>query len=163
MTRSTLLVLIGVLLTSMVASRVRHATVRQLVLLVASCAFYSMFGWAFLVVLAASSMMNFAVGSVLRRTLSVRVLWFGITLNVLLLAFFKYLPPGVDPYARYIVMPLGISFWTFQALSYLIDTYLEEELDPTLLEFCCRNFAAPPGRRPRTCRLALCGSCRVCS
>jgi alginate O-acetyltransferase complex protein AlgI len=38
--------------------------------------------------------------------------------------------------ARHIVMPVGISFWTFQGLSYLIDVYLEEEVDASLLEFC---------------------------
>src|ERR1019366_3274594 len=34
-----------------------------------------------------------------------------------------------------LALPLGISFWTFQAMSYLFDLYREEELDPSFFEF----------------------------
>src|SRR5919108_3368095 len=135
MTTSAALTVVAVLLIWAVAWCSRHVRTRQALLLLVSYLFYSTFGWGFLLVLIASSIMNFAVGSALRRRLSVRLLWLGIALNVLLLAIFKYLPPIVDAYApaswiaafamRYVVMPIGISFWTFQALSYLIDTYLE--------------------------------------
>jgi alginate O-acetyltransferase complex protein AlgI len=35
----------------------------------------------------------------------------------------------------HIALPLGISFWTFQEMSYLFDLYRGEELDPSLAEF----------------------------
>jgi alginate O-acetyltransferase complex protein AlgI len=58
------------------------------------------------------------------------------------LATFKYVP-GITvsiPIASlqkfsHLALPLGISFWTFQAMSYLFDLYRDEELDPSFLEF----------------------------
>ncbi len=35
----------------------------------------------------------------------------------------------------HLALPLGISFWTFQAMSYLLDLYRGEELDPSFVEF----------------------------
>mgnify|MGYP001569195455 FL=1 len=52
-----------------------------------------------------------------------------------------------------ILMPIGISFWTFQALSYLIDIYREEEADPTLLEFCLYMAFWPTVLSGPVCRL----------
>jgi alginate O-acetyltransferase complex protein AlgI len=90
-------------------------------------------------------------------------LWTGIALNLLLLIFFKYLPPLAETGAaaasqfdlfRHIVMPIGISFWTFQALSYLFDIYHEEELDPSLLEFCLYMAFWPTVLSGPICRLS---------
>jgi alginate O-acetyltransferase complex protein AlgI len=50
-------------------------------------------------------------------------------------------------------MPLGISFWTFQALSYLFDVYREEEIDPSLLEFCLYLAFWPTVTSGPICRL----------
>src|SRR5207247_3397456 len=76
--------------------------------------------------------------------------------------FFKYLPPlfeGAPAHAwlpdflHRIVMPVGMSFWTFQGLSYLFDTYREEELDPSLLEFCLYMAFWPTVLAGPVCRL----------
>jgi len=55
---------------------------------------------------------------------------------------FKYLPEiaaGIPLTSlqrfSHLALPLGISFWTFQAMSYLFDLYREEELDPSFFEF----------------------------
>jgi alginate O-acetyltransferase complex protein AlgI len=116
---------------------------RQTLLLLASYFFYSNWGLGFLAVLIASSLLNFSIGSLLRRRPTVGYLWLGVITNVLLLGFFKYLPPVLSTgatgswhdFASHIIMPVGMSFWTFQGLSYLFDTYREEEIDPSLLEF----------------------------
>jgi alginate O-acetyltransferase complex protein AlgI len=50
-------------------------------------------------------------------------------------------------------MPVGISFWTFQGLSYLLDVYREEELDPSLLEFCLYMAFWPTVLSGPVCRL----------
>src|SRR5436853_2301572 len=109
---------------------VHRISTKQLLLLAASYMFYAIFGTAlFLGILVASSIVNFAIGALLRRRPAIGYLWIGIVLNVGLLSFFKYFPASI-------VMPAGISFWTFQALSYLFDIYREDEIDPSLMEFC---------------------------
>jgi alginate O-acetyltransferase complex protein AlgI len=105
---------------------------------------------------------NYAYGRVLRRKPTPQRLWIGIALNVLPLAFFKYLPPLLElglagswhgELARHILLPVGMSFWTFQALSYLFDLYFEEELDPSLLEFCLYMAFWPTVLSGPICRL----------
>jgi alginate O-acetyltransferase complex protein AlgI len=135
---------------------------RQLLLLLASYLFYANWGLGFLSVLIASSLMNYGLGSLLRRRATAGRLWIGIILNLLLLGFFKYLPllfgsvpagSWLADLSNQIVMPVGISFWTFQALSYLLDIYREEELDPSLLEFCLYIAFAPTVLSGPICRL----------
>jgi alginate O-acetyltransferase complex protein AlgI len=60
---------------------------------------------------------------------------------------------SLPDFVRDIVMPVGISFWTFQGLSFLFDTYREEELDPTLLEFCLYMAFWPTVLAGPVCRL----------
>ena len=110
---------------------------RQVFLLAASYVFYQSWGVSFLAILMISSLGNFCLGAWLRKRPEITLLWVGILFNVLLLGSFKYLPaiPGVPDSVQRLVMPVGMSFWTFQAMSYLFDVYHEIELDPTLLEF----------------------------
>jgi len=158
----TLSIVVVVLFMWVVAWNVRSLKARQALLLLASYLFYASWGIGFLSVLIASSLLNFAWGSLLRRRLTLGCLWFGVALNVLLLGFFKYLPPFLDAgwavgwqpeFLRHIVMPVGISFWTFQGLSYLFDVYREEELDPSLLEFCLYMAFWPTVLSGPVCRL----------
>lgn len=123
----------------------RSARSRQVLFLTASYVFYASWGVGFLGILVASSLLNYCLGILIRRRPTIGRLWIGISANLVLLIVFKYLPPlllGSAPessgfsFLHGIVMPVGISFWTFQALSYLFDLYREEELDPTLTEFC---------------------------
>lgn len=51
------------------------------------------------------------------------VLWLVIALNIGLLAAVKYILPSVS---SSIILPLGISFYTFQAIAYLVDVYGEK-------------------------------------
>src|SRR5256885_14506132 len=46
-----------------------------------------------------------------------------------------------------------MSYWTFQGLSYLFDIYFEEELDPSLLEFCLYMAFWPTVLTGPICRL----------
>jgi alginate O-acetyltransferase complex protein AlgI len=158
---STLTVL-GVVLAMWVAAwNLRSIRARQTLLLLASYLFYSNWGYGFLAILIMSSLLNFGIGSLLRRQLSIRYLWLGIAVNVGLLFSFKYLPAifatsGMgwqSDLAHRILMPVGLSFWTFQALSYLIDTYLEEEIDPSLLEFSLYMAFWPTVLSGPVCRL----------
>ena len=119
----------------------RSSRQRLILLLLASYAFYATWAWWFVAILIASSVMNWLLGRSIKSRPTTSRLWIGIALNAGLLAVFKYLPPVIHKGAaagilHSLIMPVGISFWTFQALSYLFDVYREEELDPTLMEFC---------------------------
>jgi len=153
-----------VLLLTVVAWRLPLVIARQVLVLAASYLLYASWGIGFLFILVISSLLNYACGCALRRKATAPRLWVGIALNLLPLAFFKYLPvllevgptdSGQYDLARQIIMPIGMSFWTFQGLSYLFDVYYEEELDPSLLEFCLYMafwptvFSGPICRLPR--------------
>jgi alginate O-acetyltransferase complex protein AlgI len=141
------------------AWRLRTVKVRQVLLLAASYLFYASVGRWFVAVLIASTVVNYAWGEVLRRRPSAGRLWAGIVINLLPLIFFKYLPEvsaasqGAGSFLAHIVMPVGISFWTFQALSYLFDLYREEELTPTLPEFSLYMAFWPTVLSGPVCRL----------
>ncbi|MGB9179933.1 MAG: MBOAT family O-acyltransferase [Pyrinomonadaceae bacterium] len=155
--------LLFVLLIWLIALLVRAPKGKQALLLIASYLFYATWGHGFLIILILSSVMNYMLGEMLRRKPTTGRLWFGISLNVLLLALFKYLPPlagsvgtqasGLGFILHHILMPVGISFWTFQALSYLFDIYREEELNPTLVEFCLYLAFWPTVLAGPVCRL----------
>lgn len=123
-------------------TKVSGSKTRQAILLVASYGLYLTWtGW-FVAVLIFSVVINFAIGKWLKNNPTAARLWIGITFNLLLLAVFKYIPEVSIhlPFASlqkfsHLALPLGISFWSFQALSYLFDLYREEELDPTFAEF----------------------------
>ena len=141
-------------------AQVRSRKVRQAVLLIGSYALYATWGLWFAAVLLASTVMNFLFGQAMRRKESALVLWLGIICNLLLLGGFKYLPGLADslPFASLqqfsrIALPLGISFWTFQAMSYLFDLYRGEELDPTLWEFALYMAFFPVAISGPICRL----------
>ncbi|HEV7993618.1 MAG TPA: MBOAT family O-acyltransferase [Gemmatimonadaceae bacterium] len=152
---------VGIPILWLLTQRVESARVRQVLYLVASYAFYLSVGWRFFGILLASSLFNYAWGSVVRRKPTASVLWVGILANVLLLSTFKYLPAlaGLfeqSPIARsiaHLALPIGISFWTFQGLSYLFDQYRGENLDPTLVEFLLYMGFAPTVLSGPICRL----------
>jgi D-alanyl-lipoteichoic acid acyltransferase DltB (MBOAT superfamily) len=112
-------------------------------------------------VLLASTIINFAIGKKLRRNPSGLTLSLGIFLNLLLLSTFKYLPEvsvhlpfsSLQRFAQ-IALPLGISFWTFQAMSYLFDLYQSEEMDPTFFEFALYMVFFPITISGPVCRLS---------
>ncbi len=146
----------------LVACVIRNPRHRQLLLLVASYLFYATWGLGFLSLLVASSLVNYGWGLVLRRRLTAGCLWTGILLNLLVLAVFKYLPPLVHAAPQgsalqrdlaWLVMPVGVSFWTFQGLSYLFDVYREEEIDPSLAEFCLYMVFWPTVLAGPVCRM----------
>jgi len=125
-----------------VLTRARSRSARQVYLLAVSYVLYLTWGPWFLLVLLVSTAMNFVLGRQMQRRASASVLWAGLIFNLLLLGVFKYVPSAATslPFASlqrfsHIALPLGISFWTFQAMSYLLDLYRGEELDPSFVEF----------------------------
>jgi alginate O-acetyltransferase complex protein AlgI len=141
MTRAILWILLFLLCVA-VCAKVRSRNARQAVLLIASYVFYLSWGAWFSLILLTSTVMNFLVGRWLRRRNSWPILATGVVLNLALLGTFKYWPEAAITIPisslqkfTHLALPLGISFWTFQALSYLFDLYRGEDLDPTFFEF----------------------------
>lgn len=109
-------------------------------LLVASYVFYGFWDWRFLFLLLFSTVIDFTAGLLIARSSGRRrklVLVASIATSLTLLGFFKYfgffanelttllqhLGLNVPSPALHIILPVGISFYTFQTMSYAIDVY----------------------------------------
>lgn len=137
------------------AACVRGWDARKNLLLVASYVFYAAWNPAFVLLLMASSVLDWwlarRIGAAQHPGTRKRWLLLSLATNLGVLALFKYggflqhnvtwllggLGVTVDAPAWSLVLPVGISFYTFQSLSYTIDVY-RREVAPTrsLRDFC---------------------------
>ncbi|HEX7918033.1 MAG TPA: MBOAT family protein, partial [Gemmatimonadales bacterium] len=114
-------------------------TARQALLLVASCCFYAWWDPWYLLLLLTPSAIDFVaalrIEATSDRAARKRWLLFSLVTNLGLLAYFKYADFFVQTVAdalgtttRHldILLPVGISFYTFKTLSYVIDVYRGE-------------------------------------
>ena len=122
----------------------KHPESRKVFLLGASYVFYGYWDWRFTALLAGSSLINYVAGRMIglskierdRKLLAA----IAIVLNLTILAFFKYYgffleslsslltSVGLErdlPFLE-IILPVGISFFTFQGISYVVDVYRRE-------------------------------------
>ena len=141
MTFTTLTFVLFLGLTFSLYWSVRKLTAQNILLVVASYSFYAWWDYRFCLLVLASTLVDFFVGIGLdqARQLSTRRLLLGISLvaNLGMLGFFKYfhffadslrelaasLGWHVDETTIRVILPIGISFYTFQTLSYLLDVY----------------------------------------
>jgi alginate O-acetyltransferase complex protein AlgI len=162
MIKELLIYAIAVAAVWLVAMRLHSVKARQILYLIASWLFYYSWGGWLIVILIFSSLMNYGLGEWLRKKVSAGRLWVGLVANLALLCTFKYLPllgaaaSDGSPLAAFkrILIPIGFSFWTFEALSYLLELYREEDLDPTLVEFCLFMSFWPTVIQGPICRLS---------
>ncbi|TYB75073.1 MBOAT family O-acyltransferase [Bizionia algoritergicola] len=121
---------------------------RNVFLLVASYFFYGWWDWRFLFLIAFSSFVDYYVGKQLNKTEGnakrKRLLLVSLLVNLGFLVYFKYTNFFIDTFVSSfklfgdnlevstlnIILPVGISFYTFQTLSYTIDIY-RKQLKPT--------------------------------
>jgi alginate O-acetyltransferase complex protein AlgI len=143
-----------------VFAKVRSRTARQAVLLASSILLYLTWQPWFAPVLFTSIVVNFLLGKWLRAKPHWLPLSAGFLFNLALLSAFKYVPqltayllPSALQETASVALPLGISFWTFQALSYLFDLYREEELDPSFFEFALYMVFFPVTIAGPVCRM----------
>ena len=117
-------------------------------LLAASYFFYACWDWRFLSLIFISTTVDFAVGRLLFQTADVRrkkqILFWSVLFNLGFLGFFKYgnffaanLQQLLEFFGFHsslaslnIILPVGISFYTFQSMSYTLDIY-RGEMKPT--------------------------------
>lgn len=107
----------------------------KLFLILASVCFYSYWDINNLPILLTSIAVNYCFGRWITANRSKKVLTAGIAFNLLFLAYFKYTNFIIDNFNYFlhfnlelqnIVLPLGISFFTFTQTAYLVDVYRNE-------------------------------------
>lgn len=120
----------------------------KFLLLIASLFFYGCYKIDYVWIILASILFNFSISTLFKKDISAKkksfILFFGILGNLAILFFFKYFSfltqalgsVGFDTFSTFkIIMPLGISFFTLQELSYLIDCYKGDLKDYNILDF----------------------------
>ena len=118
-----------------------RANLRNLVIVIASYAFYGWWDYRFLALLALSTASSYASGIAIEKCQERKTAkWIcaaNVVFNLSILAFFKYFNFFGENFARImdtlgwhtdwvmldILLPVGISFYTFQAIAYTIDVY----------------------------------------
>ncbi len=127
----------------------KNLKVQNAFILAASYFFYGWWDWRFLSLIIFSSLVDYLIGIGLGntndKTKRKRLLMVSISVNLGILGGFKYFnfftenfaqaftfigQPIADPALLNIILPVGISFYTFQSLSYSIDIY-KRKLEPT--------------------------------
>lgn len=113
-------------------------------LVLVSWVFYAYWKPIYLPVLLFSISFNYIIAIFLRRNKSKACLWVGIAANLLLLGYFKYFDffvenvnfiAGTTWPILSLVLPLGISFHTFQQIAYLVDTYKGKTTNDSFLNY----------------------------
>lgn len=114
---------------------------QNFLIVAASYLFYGWWDWRFLFLILFSTIVDYSVGMALKtesnQTKRKVLLWISILVNLGFLGFFKYynfflenfvtafsfFGNPINPQGLNIILPVGISFYTFQTLSYTIDVY----------------------------------------
>ena len=126
----------------------KNLKLQNLLIVLSSYIFYGWWDWRFLSLILFSTIVDYSVGRGLlkeeNQTKRKVLLWTSILINLGFLGFFKYYNFFLDnfvsafsffgndikPNSLNIILPVGISFYTFQTLSYSIDVY-KRKLRPT--------------------------------
>ena len=126
----------------------KNLKLQNFLIVAASYLFYGWWDWRFLSLILFSTIIDYTIGQKLRveenETKRKVLLWSSILLNLGFLGFFKYYNFFLDNFitafsffgteinanSLNIILPVGISFYTFQTLSYTIDIY-KRKLEPT--------------------------------
>jgi alginate O-acetyltransferase complex protein AlgI len=116
---------------------------KSALILIFSYAFYAWWRPDFLCLLVGVTVVSygvaFAIGAAIDETRRYRLLTVGVTLNLLALGYFKYANFGIDSLNvvlaglgfnsvefTHVLLPIGLSFYIFHAISYMVDIYRRE-------------------------------------
>ena len=121
------------------------------ILAVASLFFYGYFNPYYLFIIIASIMVNFGLGHGIvytqkneKNVLPKVLMWAAVLFNIGMLGYFKYYDFfveninaafGTSFMLKHILLPLGISFFTFQQLSFILSVYKKEEKVECFLDY----------------------------
>ena len=132
----------------------KNSMMQNLLLVIASFIFYALWDWRFLLLMVISKGVDFISTTQINKAdkdkIKKRFLYLSIFVNISILCFFKYFNFFSDSFSNLfshtglsisstslnIIMPIGLSFYTMQALGYVIDVYWEK-ITPTynIIEF----------------------------
>ena len=116
-------------------------------LVLMSIIFYGYWDWHYVALLIFSICCNFFVGKKIFHSVTKKKLWliFGISFNLILLFYFKYTGFFLDNVNNFfgqsfpvpeIILPLGISFFTFTQTAFLVDTFRGEVEQYSFSNYC---------------------------
>ena len=120
----------------------KQRRLQNLWIVAASYLFYGWWDWRFLMLIAFTSGLSWLSGIMIERNRRPKLwLWLSVCVNLAILGLFKYYDFFAAELAAMfglqgerlllkLVLPVGISFYTFQALSYTIDVY-KKKIEPT--------------------------------
>jgi len=126
----------------------RNLKIQNVLILIASYVFYGWWDWRFLSLIFVSTLIDYSIGITLQKTNAKKtrqlLLALSLLFNLGMLGFFKYynffIDNWVELWANFgiamnrsslnIILPVGISFYTFQTLSYTLDIY-RKKITPT--------------------------------
>lgn len=130
-------------------SIVKNNTIKKSTLLIASYYFYAYWDYRFLFLLFIPTILDFQIGRLLEYTSDLKrrklLLFLSLAINLGVLGFFKYynffinsmntlfVPLNFEIGTLSLILPIGISFYTFRVMSYTIDVYARKTK-------ACTNF-----------------------
>lgn len=127
---------------------IKSTTWKKCWLLVASLFFYGYWDWHWLGLFGFSIVLNYFLGFKIADSdrSSKKWLIFGVVVNLFIIAVFKYFNFFIDSISAlglsldflhlHFILPIGISFYTFQAIAYLVDIYRKEiQPVPNFIDF----------------------------
>lgn len=133
---------------------------QNFLILIASYIFYGLWDWRFLFLIIGSTIVDYLVGIAIHNNNKEKKrkiwLWVSVIFNISLLGFFKYYnffaSSFIDMFQLFgytikstwtlnIILPVGISFYTFQTMSYSLDIYYKR-IEPTKDFFGFATFVA---------------------
>ncbi len=146
------LVLLGFyLLPRLISSGSRLRTAQNLLLIAASLIFYGYYNVYYLFIIIASILVNYLLALAMqcfdlsRPALAKTCFILGILFNVFLIGYFKYYDFFIENVnfifrssfaLKHLLLPLGISFFTFQQLSFLVSVYKKDEKVEGFISYC---------------------------
>ena len=120
-------------------------------LVLASLFFYSFWNIAYLPLILISMIFNYSIGTTLNNPDNIKlkinrklVLTFGVVCNLLLLGYYKYFDFFIENInvllkndfpLLHIILPLGISFFTFTQIAYLVDAYKQQVKEADFMNY----------------------------
>lgn len=132
----------------------KNLTTRNVFLLIASYFFYGWWDWRFLFLILLSTLVDYFIGLQIEKSNNLKkskiLLSISLAVNLGVLFYFKYFNFFIESFKEAftlfgsnfessrldIILPVGISFYTFQTLSYTIDVYRKQlKAEPNLIVF----------------------------
>lgn len=127
--------------------RLDKPILRNMFLVIMSLWFYGYFNYSYLIIICGSILFNYVLSKLIQHVNKNSAKWLtilAVLVNVAVIFYFKYYDFFISNVnsifsasfnLRHIVLPLGISFFTFQQISYIIDSYHGETSDYRLDEY----------------------------